>query len=383
MFRRSHRAFTLIELLVVIAIIAVLIALLLPAVQSAREAARRIQCTNNLKQIGLANHNYHTAINSFPSGSALNPTCGGGAPYGNIAVWGPNQSSFSLLLPFIEAGPLANAMNFSCAADYAPCNTTVTLTIISSLLCPSDPNISNRDCICNYAACYGTTTNSMTSTGTSFAWSLSTPPAAGNSMTGSTGLYAAAVTYSIANCTDGTSNTVAYAEQLVGDSKATAVYLDTTPGDAGRAISPPSTYRGNVIYTPNAVVKLSDAWMNQPATLAGLQICTTAMFAPGALIQDTRGYRWALGITGYTMFNTILTPNDSQYPIGGCRPFDSNPTNYMDDGFVYGSNSAHPGGVNTLFGDGSVKFVKNSIARNTWWSLGTKGGGEVISSDSY
>src|SRR5882724_11443253 len=119
-----RRAFTLIELLVVIAIIAVLIALLLPAVQSAREAARRIQCTNNLKQIGLATHNYHSALNSFPSGSALNPTC---APNlgtsGILSVWGPNQSSFSLLLPFIEAGPLFNSMNFSCAADFAPCNT--------------------------------------------------------------------------------------------------------------------------------------------------------------------------------------------------------------------------------------------------------------------
>jgi prepilin-type N-terminal cleavage/methylation domain-containing protein/prepilin-type processing-associated H-X9-DG protein len=382
MFRRSYRAFTLIELLVVIAIIAVLIALLLPAVQSAREAARRIQCTNNLKQIGLANHNYHTGLNSFPSGSALNPTCGGSAGYGTLANWGPNQSSFSLLLPFIEAGPLYNAMNFSCAADYAPSNTTVTLTIIATLLCPSDPNISNRDSICNYAACYGTTTNSMTATGTSFAgWTVGTSPSV--AFTGSTGLYAQAVTYSIGNCTDGTSNTIAYAEQLVGDSKATAVYLDTTPGDSGRAISPPSTYRGNVIYTPNAVVKLQDAWSNQPATIAGLQVCAAAMAAPGALIQDTRGYRWALGITGYTMFNTIQTPNDSQYQFGGCRPFDSNPTNYTDDGFVYGSNSAHPGGVNTLFGDGSVKFVKNSIARNTWWSLGTKGGGEVISSDSY
>jgi prepilin-type processing-associated H-X9-DG protein len=131
------------------------------------------------------------------------------------------------------------------------------------------------------------------------------------------------------------------------------------------------------------VVKLHDAWTNQAATLTGLQVCATAMAAPGALIQDTRGYRWAMGITGYTMFNTIQTPNDSVYRFGGCRPFDSNPTNYPDDGFVYGANSAHPGGVNTLFGDGSVKFIKDSIGRNVWWSLGTRANGEVISSDSF
>jgi prepilin-type N-terminal cleavage/methylation domain-containing protein/prepilin-type processing-associated H-X9-DG protein len=375
MIRRSHRAFTLIELLVVIAIIAVLIALLLPAVQSAREAARRIQCTNNLKQIGLANHNYHTALNSFPPGSALNPLCD--VLPGYLAVWGPNQSSLSLLLPFIEAGPLFNSMNYSCAADYASCNTTATLSIISAFLCPSDPNISNRDNNCNYAACYGTTTDSMTSTGACFAWQLgSTPP---GSFIGSTGLYAAAVSYSIATCTDGTSNTVAFAETLVGDSKATAVYMD-----GGRNIMPGSTYRGNIIYTgPSTNIRPHDAWANQAQTMTDLNICVTAMFAPGAKIQDSRGYRWAMGITGYTMFNTIQTPNDSVYPFGGCRLNDSNNTNYPDDGFCYDANSAHPGGVNTLFGDGSVKFIKNSISRLTWWSLGTKAGGEVISSDSY
>jgi prepilin-type N-terminal cleavage/methylation domain-containing protein/prepilin-type processing-associated H-X9-DG protein len=378
MTRRSHRGFTLIELLVVIAIIAVLIALLLPAVQSAREAARRIQCTNNLKQIGLANHNYHTAINSFPQGSSMNPNCNTTAPF-PLANWGANQSSFSLLLPFIEAGPLFNSMNYSCMADpaYGPCNRTATLSYINTFLCPSDPNIANHDCNCNYASCYGTTTNSMTSSGTSFAWTLGGPMS--QSFTGSTGLYAAAVSYGIQSCTDGTSNTVAYAETLMGDSKATCVYMDP---QGPRAISPPSTYRGNLAYTATGTVRLNDANTNQAATLAGLQICTTAL-QTGGTIQDTRGYRWAFGITGYTMFNTIQTPNDTQYPFGGCRTFQAGTSDYPDDGFSYDTNSMHPGGVNVIFGDGSCRFVKNSIGRFVWWSLGTKAGGEVVSSDSY
>jgi prepilin-type N-terminal cleavage/methylation domain-containing protein len=165
MIRRSRAAFTLIELLVVIAIIAVLIGLLLPAVQAAREAARRIQCTNNLKQIGLSTHNYHSAFSSFPPGSALNPTDGSMTGGPNLATWGPNQSSFSLLLPFIEAGPLFNSINYSFAADFSPANTTALRSIISTFQCPSDPNIANRDNNCNYAACYGTTTNSMTTGG--------------------------------------------------------------------------------------------------------------------------------------------------------------------------------------------------------------------------
>src|SRR5262249_20795979 len=152
-------------------------------------------------------------------------------------------------------------------------------------------------------------------TGTSFGWSISTNPP--GTFGGSTGLYAPGITYSVASCTDGTSNTIAYAEQLVADTTATAVSMD-----GGRALKPPSTYRANRIYTPNAVTKVHDAWTNQPATLAGLQVCATAMQSAGALIQDTRGYRWAMGITGYTMFNTIQTPNDSLYRFGGCRPFD-------------------------------------------------------------
>ncbi len=162
-FARHAPAFTLIELLVVIAIIAVLIALLLPAVQSAREAARRIQCTNNLKQIGLALHNYHTAADGFPPGAALS---GIAAAPGLYASWEPNMSAQAMLLPYIEQSPVYNALNFNFGAEYdLGMNSTGVLTIIGAYLCPSDPNASRRININNYYACMGTTTDYMFSPG--------------------------------------------------------------------------------------------------------------------------------------------------------------------------------------------------------------------------
>src|SRR5262245_9715228 len=149
MLQRSQRGFTLIELLVVIAIIAVLIALLLPAVQSAREAARRIQCTNNMKQLGLALQNYHSAVNSFPLGgaNAFADPPGSGSNYSWVpgfvqgeTYWG-TFGAHAFLLPYLEQGAIYNACNFAYCSTYDTgysINSTSTLTVIQSLLCPSD-----------------------------------------------------------------------------------------------------------------------------------------------------------------------------------------------------------------------------------------------------
>ena len=198
MERKSRRAFTLIELLVVIAIIAVLIALLLPAVQAAREAARRAQCTNNLKQIGLALHNYHQAVGSFPMASTT--------AYSDPGVqtqWG-TWSAQSLMLPYLEQTQVYNAINFDWTNWYdvgAPINSTIWNMNLAAFVCPSD-GLTGQANNNNYFGSIGTTTGFS---------------GGSNPTGGSTGIFAHLLTYGIANVTDGTSNTIAFSEGLVSD----------------------------------------------------------------------------------------------------------------------------------------------------------------------
>jgi prepilin-type N-terminal cleavage/methylation domain-containing protein/prepilin-type processing-associated H-X9-DG protein len=374
MVRPSRPGFTLIELLVVIAIIAVLIALLLPAVQSARETARRVQCTNNLKQIGLALHNYHSAMGSFPPGAALS---GVAAAPGLYASWQPNMSAQAMLLPYLEQTPVYNALNFNFGAEYdLGMNSTGVLTIIAGYLCPSDPNAGKRQNINSYYASMGTTIDNMFSPMISGGvnWFGTTPNV---SFTGGTGLFAEAVSYGVGQCSDGTSNTVAYAESLLGDDMASSVWGPTT--------TPPSRYRGNMVFGADPADdarRPHDAFQDPAFTMTLLQNCAATFQSSMSKIGDDHGYRWAMGIAGYSMFNTIQTPNDPQFPFSACR-LDGGPNNYPDSGFAYGSSSAHPGGINVGFADGSVRFIKNSIDRRTWWSLGTRAGGEVVGAESY
>ncbi|MDR3620074.1 MAG: DUF1559 domain-containing protein [Paludisphaera borealis] len=347
-----RRGFTLIELLVVIAIIAVLIALLLPAVQSAREAARRAQCVNNLKQIGLALHNYHQGVGSFPMGATLAPVkaIGDAISINNDAAGGgwSSWSAQALMLPYMEQAPVYNSINFSWACEQGgmggQMNSTGYNTKINSMLCPSDGNAGKSN-INSYEGSMGTTTIIYGEQ--------------------STGLFTYHVSYTIADVTDGTSNTIAFAEALVGDDGLSAKRGNST-GNAGGG----GGQAGNRLDASGMLTQIQ----------ADIAQCTAWFIAPGGKTGG-RGNHWGWGILGSTMFNTVIPPNGGgQIQWGACRMDCC--VNAMHDHYT-NATSSHPGGVNVALADGSVRFIKDSIAYPTWWALGTKANGEVLSSDGY
>jgi prepilin-type N-terminal cleavage/methylation domain-containing protein/prepilin-type processing-associated H-X9-DG protein len=371
--RQSRRGFTLIELLVVIAIIAVLIALLLPAVQSAREAARRIQCTNNMKQIGLAIHNYHSINDVFPAGGfpAYTPTVN----TGNNAC----PSAHARLLPFLEQQPLYNALNWSLTVinDTAPgngygpyANTTVTITRLNAFLCPSDTppnwNLTSASApLPNYQA---PGNNYFASVGSSLEFAsrqTSGPPNGPFSYIGEIGM-----TVGIRNVRDGTSNTIGFGEWRIGDGNSNFITLPSDVVFIGTL--PNGTARNNgTLSMPNPILVANfPTWV---------QSCVTALSTDRTNHTSALGEAWIFDITGVSFGNLLLPPNP-QYPNCDSSTVASNT---LQNPGMWGLASHHPGGANVVMLDGSVKFLKDSTNQQTLWALGSIAQGEVISSDSY
>ena len=337
---RPRPGFTLIELLVVIAIIAVLIGLLLPAVQKVREAAARMSCTNNLKQMSLALHAYHGSYNAFPFGKG--PSFSGCPVY---ARW----SIHSQLLPYIEQDPLYQSINFSRAPEtpgmagvinFMPAwenpdraNATACRTRVAMFICPSDNAVQPSDWPGqnNYYASQGVQslcdlTGSLPST---------IDPAA---VPDGPLYYLSKVKF--ADLLDGTSNTAVFAEKLRGEGR-------PDPRRDMKAVQ-----NATLVTDPYGVCKAQN-----PATATPL--------------TSKQGYSWVMGEMCCTTYNHVTTPNQTTCAgIGFPAPM----SNMV---MVVPPSSNHPAGVNVGFGDGSVRYIRDTIDLAAWRAMGTVKGGEV------
>jgi prepilin-type N-terminal cleavage/methylation domain-containing protein/prepilin-type processing-associated H-X9-DG protein len=363
----AKSGFTLVELLVVIAIIGILIALLLPAVQAAREAARRMQCTNNLKQLGLALHNHHSVYNNFPAAHPAVVTPG--YDISKYFAYHFSWSVHSQLSPFLEQTNIYNQLDLKkpCygaageGADGGWGNYPVEFAKIFEIcvpvfMCPSDkmqsvvtmPIYGNNVLgPSNYGVCTGTgIPNSVAPYPVGSVWNTDGP-------------FMIRDRQSVASLVDGTSNTILMAEITLGEMR---------PG------SDPAL--GNVrLHFLRPVNGLTD----QITTISEAETtCNNAELDPRQFVV---GYTWFGGDFRATMYNHLLTPNSKSFDC--ISNFYASPTTtdfrHVQSYGFHAARSWHTGGVNALLGDGSVHFFSDSIAPNTWRALSTRNGGESVS----
>lgn len=329
--RTPERGFTLVELLVVIAIIGILVALLLPAVQAAREAARRMSCSNNLKQLALAFHNYHDTLRVFPRYCypASSVTSSGGASSYR------GYSAHTMVLPFLEQKNTFDQINFF---DYSTdsTNTAIRRLRIEAFLCPSDVTWSGVDIgNCNYPV----------SAGPNLAWDVST--------SSRNGAFTKDRETRMADFTDGTSNSILLGEHLLGDNSSSRY----TEADIVRGIS----WSGATNVFPSQ----TDVDTYGAACQAGI-----------SNHHSHAGREWIAPLMWSTVFNTVAPPNHrwpSCQTCSGCGMGDSQG--------VFPARSRHPGGAQHALGDGSVRFITETVNFVMYQAAGSINGGEAVTLD--
>jgi prepilin-type N-terminal cleavage/methylation domain-containing protein/prepilin-type processing-associated H-X9-DG protein len=357
--RHRRCGFTLIELLVVIAIIAVLVSLLLPAVQQAREAARRSQCRNNLKQLGLAMHNYESSFGTFPPGRIVyvSPTDDGTSSANGNATTGKGDcfSAFAQLLPQLEQSAIYDQINFLSGPDTSA-NDQVVGTQPPVFLCPSDSGAHSltQDTI------FVGVTNYVLNTGTTFSLSLKNP--SGNPVTG---VFFENSRVRIVDIGDGTSNTVCLSEQVLSD--------PADPTGTG-VVNASGTWTGVTPSTGFALTTGNNNSNNGPELVNYPGDCIS-----GNKLQLTRGNRLLYGAPGHTMYNHIRGPNDAQIDCRGGLPHSSRNFYWWSRlSHNLASHSKHSGGVHSLFADGHVQFIGTSVNLATWQALGSRNSREIV-----
>jgi prepilin-type N-terminal cleavage/methylation domain-containing protein len=330
------RGFTLIEVLVVVFIIGLLVALLLPAVQGARESARRMQCVNHLKQIGLALASYHASQNCFPPTNLRSGTTFPDRGWVNTLVFSPQAR----LLPEMEQSSLYNSVNFAFDPFYAAglsVNFTVMSQTVSGFLCPSDPQPP--------VSGYGRNSYrfNLGPTSAVVIWD----------QVSQRGAFTSEKSYTAANFTDGLSQTAGASERLQGD------WISSRFKRGG------DYYLGKRDpYDVNLSLAESLAYCNSVAKAGGPH-------------ESRGGETWFLSAFHTTLYNHCTVPNQSDFDCSFDDFQDSWNGRIWNFG-IFGASSYHAGGVNTLTMDGSVHFVKNSIAATVWQAVGTRNGGEAV-----
>lgn len=332
MLRRSlvRRGFTLIELLVVIAIIAVLIALLLPAVQQAREAARRSQCKNNLKQMGLAMHNYHDVHNMFPLGACARPSGSGGPPGFGIDI---SIGAFASILPYLDQANLKNL--YVDTRNWEQQTPAVAVSIVPVYLCPSStgPEVDSNPILASYPiGANVATTNYLLCKGATKEWCFS--PSGGT-----IGMFGINLKTGFRDMTDGSSNTLCVGEGATGGrwrvARGTAPTVAVAAGGRVQA--------GWIVPQP------------LPSGLGGAGGVSTSYWG-------TTIYR----INQNPIIETLYNDAD----LNSCAPNASDQTSNF--------RSEHVGGAQFLLGDGSVRLISENIDGTTFNNIGGKADGNVI-----